>query len=635
MNHSLRTKLRLVYFPYLLLCIGIVCLYTFLNWLLFIRLQLFVIKEETRDLWIPAALPWVPLIIWYRPRLRLLKYRKKARDPIFAMIFLAGFIPIIPLVIAQAYLNTAAGKLSDLNDVKEMAKISDSRYYRIKDYSIDREYTRTHLKRKVSGKYNQNLELSLYIACPFYDNGMVPRADNRHYPISDDRRLYFLNGSLSDSLAIMKIPPDRIANREVVKGAAALAKYGLAGKNGVVLITSLDPDSMKALGATSVLPDSGMSRSQGESGTTKITGTELDSSFYPLAWIGVKYHKQISNRLDDDTKLRQIKEFIDESWLDYVQRPVKHFSYFDEISYDDDYTEYQKAVSTSRRVHPGERLRLLIAQNEPFEKRNGSKLPWIFGSLAIGAALYFLILLFIPVDEDKVKAFLAGHGTHAHAASEKEPASGSGWKAILPAFVLRKEYAVTMVIIFLNLTVFIAMVIAGLGFIEFTAADLASWGGNYGPYTSDGQWWRLLTSIFLHVGLMHLALNMYALLFVGIFLEPLLGRNRFAICYLVTGILASLASYKVHPNVVAVGASGAIFGMYGIFLAFLLTGAFPPAMKKVFLASTLIFIGYNLLMGLAGNVDNAAHLGGLVAGFVIGLMLSGKVKGMREDVEHL
>jgi rhomboid protease GluP len=132
----------------------------------------------------------------------------------------------------------------------------------------------------------------------------------------------------------------------------------------------------------------------------------------------------------------------------------------------------------------------------------------------------------------------------------------------------------------------------------------------------------LLTAIFVHAGLMHLLLNMYGLLFVGLFLEPVLGGWRFAIYYLATGLLASITSLKVHPDLVGVGASGAIFGMYGVFLACLLTGVFPPGMKKAFLLSTLIFVGANLVMGLSGNIDNAAHIGGLVAGFLIGFFFS-------------
>ncbi|WP_431215098.1 rhomboid family intramembrane serine protease [Puia sp. P3] len=121
---------------------------------------------------------------------------------------------------------------------------------------------------------------------------------------------------------------------------------------------------------------------------------------------------------------------------------------------------------------------------------------------------------------------------------------------------------------------------------------------------------------------MHLLANMYGLLFVGIFLEPRLGKIRFAMVYLITGILASIASLWWHAATVSVGASGAIFGLYGAFLALLLMKVFPKDFSKVFLGSTLIFVGFNLVMGFTGSIDNAAHLGGLVSGFVIGLILS-------------
>jgi membrane associated rhomboid family serine protease len=120
---------------------------------------------------------------------------------------------------------------------------------------------------------------------------------------------------------------------------------------------------------------------------------------------------------------------------------------------------------------------------------------------------------------------------------------------------------------------------------------------------------------------MHLVFNMYGLLFVGIFLEPLLGRIKHLIAYLMTGILASCASIWWFDATVSVGASGAIFGLYGVFLALLLTKVYPPDFSKAFLASISIFIGYNLLMGLGGGIDNAAHIGGLLSGFALGLIL--------------
>ena len=93
-----------------------------------------------------------------------------------------------------------------------------------------------------------------------------------------------------------------------------------------------------------------------------------------------------------------------------------------------------------------------------------------------------------------------------------------------------------------------------------------------------------------------------------------------------TGLVASAASLWWHENTLSVGASGAIFGLYGIFLALLLTKVFPRDFSKAFLVGTLIFIGYNLLSGLTGGIDNAAHTGGLASGFIIGMILSPGLK---------
>lgn len=120
--------------------------------------------------------------------------------------------------------------------------------------------------------------------------------------------------------------------------------------------------------------------------------------------------------------------------------------------------------------------------------------------------------------------------------------------------------------------------------------------------------------------------------FVGLFLEPQIGKTRYAVLYVCTGILASLTSLYFHDATVSIGASGAIFGLYGTFLALLLTGIFPKEISKGFLASTLVFIIYNLIVGFAGTgIDNFAHLGGLISGFIIGLFLSPALKREKES----
>lgn len=179
---------------------------------------------------------------------------------------------------------------------------------------------------------------------------------------------------------------------------------------------------------------------------------------------------------------------------------------------------------------------------------------------------------------------------------------------------------VTYTLIAINLLVFIAMAISGAGLFEFNIDALDTWGGNIRSLTVNGEWWRLFTCMFLHGGIIHVAFNMYALFYVGLYLEPLLGRWRYLAVYLATGIFASLTSIAMHANVVSVGASGAIFGLYGVFLALLTTNLVDKGMRKPMLTSIAIFVVYNLAYGVKSGVDNAAHAGGLVSGAVFGYL---------------
>lgn len=182
--------------------------------------------------------------------------------------------------------------------------------------------------------------------------------------------------------------------------------------------------------------------------------------------------------------------------------------------------------------------------------------------------------------------------------------------------------AVTYSIIGLNVIIYLLMVISGVHFFEPTVDDLARWGGNYKPMTTGGEWWRAFTAMFIHVGILHLLLNMYALLMVGRYLEPMLGIARFLSAYIASGLIASLASmWWNQDEIISAGASGAIFGMYGVFLALLLTNVIPASVRKPLLTSIGVFIFYNLVYGAGSKgIDNAAHIGGLVSGFAIGMM---------------
>jgi len=191
-------------------------------------------------------------------------------------------------------------------------------------------------------------------------------------------------------------------------------------------------------------------------------------------------------------------------------------------------------------------------------------------------------------------------------------------KNFLAIFKPTKGYFITPIVINLNLLVFILMVANGANAFMPDNESLIRWGANFRPATMEGEWWRLLTNCFLHIGILHLLLNLYALIYIGLLLEPHLGRARFAAAYLLTGIAASMASLWWHDFTVSAGASGAIFGLYGVFLAMLTTNLIDKAARKALLTSIGLFVAYNLIYGLKGGIDNAAHVGGLITGLLIG-----------------
>lgn len=184
---------------------------------------------------------------------------------------------------------------------------------------------------------------------------------------------------------------------------------------------------------------------------------------------------------------------------------------------------------------------------------------------------------------------------------------------------------VTPVIVAANVVLFGMMLAMGVHPLTPTIESLIRWGANAGPSTTGGEWWRLATCTFIHIGVIHVTMNMVILWDVGRFVERLYGNVGFLTLYLLAGLAGSLASIAWNPQVVSAGASGAVFGCYGGLLAFLLRQrrAVPREVLMRLRKSALLFVGYNVVFGLSVKfVDNAAHLGGLAGGFAVGVVLA-------------
>ncbi len=183
----------------------------------------------------------------------------------------------------------------------------------------------------------------------------------------------------------------------------------------------------------------------------------------------------------------------------------------------------------------------------------------------------------------------------------------------------------TRTIVIANVAVFGAMVANGMPFLDSDGQMMLDWGANFGPLTMNGQWWRLGTCMFLHFGIIHLALNMWILRGLAQIVERLVGSTGFAIVYLVSGIAGSIASLAWQPVGVSAGASGAVFGTAGALLGFVVlrSDTIPKAVRYQMLKSMATFLILNLVIGMSlPQIDMAAHTGGFVAGVICGLILS-------------
>jgi membrane associated rhomboid family serine protease len=138
-----------------------------------------------------------------------------------------------------------------------------------------------------------------------------------------------------------------------------------------------------------------------------------------------------------------------------------------------------------------------------------------------------------------------------------------------------------------------------------------------GPLVADGDWWRVITSGFMHYGPLHLLFNMYALYILGTLLEPAIGRIRFGLIYFIALISGSVGALIVSPNQLTAGASGAVFGLMGAAVVILRNRGVNPLESGI-----VIWLGLNLLITFSvSNISIGGHIGGLIGGTVAAWLL--------------
>jgi rhomboid protease GluP len=346
--------------------------------------------------------------------------------------------------------------------------------------------------------------------------------------------------------------------------------------------------------------------------TTPMVAVRADTlSQEAPAWMCIEYEKQVSSLLGAEEKRKIFDEFVNQCNTEYMHKDFREAGYFRRADKGEENSRFSEAVSRNRSYRYNSN-NFLIPVFEPFRGKRGSMLLWIFISFGLAAGALVSIVFKKKPWEETLPVMPVPSDT-GEEQQEQE--------SILDLLTPGEGFLVTPLIALINILMFVAMVCAGLGFMSFKPEDLVAWGANFQPYVTEGQWWRLVTCLFTHGGILDLVTSVYALVFIGLLLEPRIGKLKFILIYLVTGIVGACMSIWLNSDMVSGGSSVAIFGLYGAFFALLIGKSFRSGIRGEIIISVIFYTGYNILYGLNKGIFDFAILGSMLSGLLIGFPL--------------
>ncbi|HEX9513463.1 MAG TPA: hypothetical protein VF939_23395 [Puia sp.] len=359
MKASPDDKTRLIFLPFLRIAVGFIGVYTLLDWWLVIRTGINQrVDEDIFLLLLPVTLPWIPVLIWLRPRVRLLNLQGRA---LFFYLLLAVLAIAPPTTFLQEYVETATEKLTALSTISQIAGTTPVKYYTVQQYYVAKEWAQAE-DYSTTGDKNHSFTFHYYIVAPLFDKPGVA--------------IPFKNESSSGEITDRKDPYERLPDSISTVRAEA-------SKN------SLQKDSIRK------------EEVQRRDSLVSVSSAISQAK----AWIGIYYTQKISNRLDIDEKDALRKEFLLASWKDFLAKDFNKAVYLERMYHRNDRKEYEYtlAVSPSPPTGSVQNLTILEARWESLSQRNGNRL--IYGLLAftLGSMIWGFILLFYRLEETIAK----------------------------------------------------------------------------------------------------------------------------------------------------------------------------------------------------------------------------------------
>jgi len=381
-------KLKRIFVPFLIISAGTIITYSFLRWLLFIKYNLFVVDQDILDFWAPLFFVLVPILIWLGPRVKLMDLTPGTgtrSDPFAGFMILAMMAIGGPTIVAQVYVESATGKLTHLGRISQIDSVAQTKFYSVKTFYADKRLARFKPRFVIRNK-SSDFDMYIYAVVPVYNLNHTTKTYNYSIGAKDNvnsanNALIVINGKPSSRDTLRSINPHAIKNVRILKGNLAKRLYGENAEKGAILIETVPfsgPDTMQVI-------------------------SDDNGNYKSPAWLAMRYLKTVSNHLSADEKNTAYQQFAKETQIDFNAKPLDKFIYLDRVPDGDDWKQYLAAVNSEDSPVPAPK-NLLTPVYEPFDRRNGNKLLWIFGAFGIGSVLFALMLLIKPLRIDVAAA---------------------------------------------------------------------------------------------------------------------------------------------------------------------------------------------------------------------------------------
>ena len=297
-------------------------------------------------------------------------------------------------------------------------------------------------------------------------------------------------------------------------------------------------------------------------------------------WLGSSYHTKYDNRADQSIKDSQYSAFISDSRYKYAAADLSNINYFRKLKSSNDRSAYLYTISKANKQSNLQPL-VLVPESEIFVDSLDRDFVWGFGSFFIGMVLCLLLVLAADIDNQEKK------GTRKHRTIKKQkpvkkraPVSDVS-KSLVALFKSNKKRPATLVLILTCIGTFILTVFMGMDIIAPLSRQVNSVGGLTMDALQAGQYWRVVTSLFVHAGIIHLAMSLGMLFSAGYILEKVLGPARFMIAFFICGIVSNILGILYYDMDMA-GVWGATFGLFGMAIPLVAFKIFNKKYRELF-----------------------------------------------------